>query len=465
MLTLALTLLTQPAQAEDVLVLWDSLDQDTPGFVAALESAGVTVALADVPEWQWDGTNPSLDGFATVIHLDGSEAVDGNPAAYESSMPVAGQAALVAFVGAGGGYIHQEWMAYELGSHTAMQELILLRRSGGREGEVTVNVATAQRTHPVWTGVPDSFSMESGVNVGNAAPFTSDPVTVLATDADGSDAVVVREITGGGRIVGFHHSGNYLDYGTLADPNVRKLYVNAVRWTVGCDVDGDGELSVGACGGTDCDDSDPLINTGAAERCNGVDNDCDGFPESPDPVDGDFWYLDGDDDGYGNAGDRLLACDQPDGYVDNGTDCDDGDDQVNPGESEIPYDGVDNDCADGDLCDVDDDGVDAEACGGTDCDDDDDGVAPGEPEVWYDGIDQDCDGIDDDQDGDGFGIAEDCDDTDATVYPGADEIGGDGIDNDCDGKVDGCSCQSGPAGGAWLIPGLLGLLLLRRRTS
>lgn len=42
-------------------------------------------------------------------------------------------------------------------------------------------------------------------------------------------------------------------------------------------LDGDGDGSAPrVCGGADCDDSDPLIYGGAAERCNTFDDDCDG---------------------------------------------------------------------------------------------------------------------------------------------------------------------------------------------
>ena len=42
-----------------------------------------------------------------------------------------------------------------------------------------------------------------------------------------------------------------------------------------CDGDLDGVISE-ACGGGDCDDSNPLIYPGAAEQCNFTDDDCDG---------------------------------------------------------------------------------------------------------------------------------------------------------------------------------------------
>ncbi len=85
--------------------------------------------------------------------------------------------------------------------------------------------------------------------------------------------------------------------------------------------------------------------------------------------------------------------------------------------------------------DWDDDGYDDVAVGGTDCDDDDATVNTDAEEIWYDGIDQDCDGNDDDQDGDGYSLADDCDDEDASIHPGAAEDC-DGFDDDCDGVVD-----------------------------
>jgi len=102
-----------------------------------------------------------------------------------------------------------------------------------------------------------------------------------------------------------------------------------------------------------------------------------------------------------------------------------------------------------------------------DCDDQDAGVNPGAAEIWYDGYDQNCDGIDDDQDGDGWYITDypydvpeayadhqgDCYDDPAQagswvalngfpnpgavdVYPGAPEVYYDGLDEDCMGGSD-----------------------------
>ena len=122
-----------------------------------------------------------------------------------------------------------------------------------------------------------------------------------------------------------------------------------------------------------------------------------------------------------------------------GDDCDDSDATIHPGATEIPYDGVDQDCDDADLTDVDGDGFASTLVpGGTDCDDAEAMIHPGAAETWYDGVDQDCDGNDCDADVDGHlstGCGgDDCDDDTPTTWPGAVEIPYDGIDQDCDGE-------------------------------
>jgi hypothetical protein len=78
----------------------------------------------------------------------------------------------------------------------------------------------------------------------------------------------------------------------------------------------------------DCDDANPDIHPEAPEQCNGVDDDCDGVvDDDPEVL---TWYLDLDDDGFGDANIETESCRQPDGYVSNAADCDDGSADVSP---------------------------------------------------------------------------------------------------------------------------------------
>ena len=144
------------------------------------------------------------------------------------------------------------------------------------------------------------------------------------------------------------------------------------------------------------------------------------------------FFVDVDGDGYGDAAQSINDCAPPPGYVDNDFDCDDTNPNVNPDQTEMPYNGVDDDCNAATLDDdLDQDGFLQE----DDCDDDNPDINPDQTEIPYNGIDEDCNSatLDDDLDQDGFFIEDDCDDMNAMIYPGAEEIPDNGIDEDCDG--------------------------------
>ena len=190
---------------------------------------------------------------------------------------------------------------------------------------------------------------------------------------------------------------------------------------------------------TDCDDADATRHPEAEERCNEVDDDCDGSVDH-DAVDAPTWYADRDGDGYGNAADGVVECAASGARVADDTDCDDTARTVHPDAREIPYDGADQDCDGADLEDVDQDGYGALVVGGDDCDDTAHSVHPGAVDVAGNGVDENCDGLDEtdgDHDGyDGFASGgDDCDDHDPRVYPGAPEVCN-GVDDDCDRAID-----------------------------
>jgi len=62
------------------------------------------------------------------------------------------------------------------------------------------------------------------------------------------------------------------------------------------------------------------------------------------------WHPDADGDGYGDSTTAVEACVQPEGWLADGTDCDDTDPDVHPGGAETLSDGVDSDCSGYDEC-------------------------------------------------------------------------------------------------------------------
>ena len=210
---------------------------------------------------------------------------------------------------------------------------------------------------------------------------------------------------------------------------------NDVVW--GADADGDGYAPTGSreypsCAEPgpgwviawgDCDDTSAAVYPDAPEACDGLDNDCDEVSDEEPTTDPPTWYADEDGDGYGAAAEARTQCASPgEGWVVDGSDCDDGRGDAYPGASER-CNGEDEDC---------------------------DGVADEEPVEdaagWY--ADADGDGYGDDRRGacagtDGYvEVGGDCDDGDGAVHPGASEVCNDRVDNDCDGGPGACGWES-----------------------
>ncbi|GMV44354.1 MAG: hypothetical protein AMXMBFR64_60700 [Myxococcales bacterium] len=268
------------------------------------------------------------------------------------------------------------------------------------------------------------------------------------------------------------------------------------------DVDGDGAGLLGdaqclcvpkapytASEGGDCNDTNPAVLPGAPEKCNNIDDDCNGVVDDEGSKGCLFYMKDADVDGYGLDAEGACICSPKYPFTAlKGGDCDDVDATVHPDTVE-KCNGKDDDCnglldeesaigcslflldADGDgfgvagdvrcLCDP---AAPYSASAPGDCNDKNPAVYPGGIEVC-DGVDNDCNGLVDesgasgcaqyfkDVDKDGFGVAGtalclcgpkgqntallegDCDDTNPAASPSGDEVCNT-LDDDCDGVVD-----------------------------
>ena len=281
---------------------------------------------------------------------------------------------------------------------------------------------------------PDRFPMANEVcdEVDNDCDTTIDEETTVTTFYRDLDGDGYGRAAGGSTAICIPEPG-YTFVGGDCDDEDPLIHPGAEERCNGIDDDCNGEADFslgvndredddrdgfadGACASDDaqdCNDFDADVYPGAAARCDGLDNDCDGAvsTEAEDTA----WYVDADADGWGDDGEpTILACSRPAGHTDRAGDCDDADPRRSPGVMDVCNE-IDDDCD----TQIDEAGL----------------LTPFYPDI----------------DNDGFGASTavlacvmpeglitnpgDCDDMDMTVFPRADEICN-GVDDDCDGRID-----------------------------
>ncbi len=183
----------------------------------------------------------------------------------------------------------------------------------------------------------------------------------------------------------------------------------------------------------ECDDLNSAVNPEAVEVCNLIDDNCDGVIDEAVTT---TYYTDADGDTYGDLLAPVEVCEPADGQVEDATDCADADATIYPGATDVPDDGIDQDC----------DGIDAH----------EEPVDTGDTGDTGDTAAEDTAVVDSGDSAEGDSAVVDTGGPDDN----ADDLGVD------EGQIKGgggCGCASG--GGAETGVGLLGLaaLALRRR--
>ncbi len=218
-----------------VLLIADEDGASTTALANSVANAGYLVTLRPAPEYTWDGTNPSLNEYDVVIHLNGNTFSEGQ------ALSATAQAALVDFVRGGGAYVAGQWNSYEATTEQAlMPDLVLAGFPGSVEENcpscaITYEIVPEQSAHALVAGLPSTFTFEADGHMGGPqVEFESEPSTVIMRLPSGTPGVLVRNL-GAGKVVNFSFAPNYSlagDGHTLQDGNVRQLYVNAVQWAL-----------------------------------------------------------------------------------------------------------------------------------------------------------------------------------------------------------------------------------------
>lgn len=321
---------------------------------------------------------------------------------------------------------------------------------------------------------------------------TSEEVT-MSWSTELANSVIIKNSSG---TILYEDSGDSIDSTFSFTPTETNTYTITVTYetenkngelvefeksetiTIQIDDDEDGYIDI-----IDCDDQNASTYPGAAEYCDGIDNNCDSIIDNSGAIDESIWYIDSDDDSYGSTSTTTESCEQPDGYVANSSDCNDSSSHINPNTvwyEDNDSDGYGTDSSTKTQC-TQPSGYVLES---TDCDDTNASLNP--DTIWYEDADsdlygnpdstqtqceqptgylsdnQDCDDTNpsinpdtvwyEDSDDDGYGNSSvnetqceqpinyvsdstDCDDTDEEIYPNAPERLNQ-KDDDCDSTKD-----------------------------
>jgi len=234
---------------------------------------------------------------------------------------------------------------------TASAIIAIATLSGCTYSETNIN---PEDTGGISTSAPPTgnyYGYDTSVDTGDSGDTDTSTSWFSDLDGDGHGSATSK-ITGDKPE---DSSVNWVNLGDDCDDSDPLAFPGAAEYEEGTfcmqDDDGDGygaktpDVS-GVVLGTDCNDANASIHTGAADTAgDGVDQNCDGADTAASASY--TYYRDSDGDGYGlsTSSTTSSSTTAPSGYVTNSTDCNDSSASIHPGATEIVNDGIDQDCS------------------------------------------------------------------------------------------------------------------------
>lgn len=206
-----------------ILIMWDTLTEDVKTFAKALGADGTEVILSDKAFYMYDGTT-ALSKYDAIIQMNGDT--------YAQDIPMAGQAALVSFVKAGGTFVYGEWNSFSFGNDRlqGLRDLIILDGGNTFVSDLSIKAAPGQEGHSLLEGLPSAgFTISNpGHSETKLHTFNVFPAVSVMKGSNGSDAVALRPLEKG-LVVGFSFVCTYQNGKCLNQADVVKLYLNAAN--------------------------------------------------------------------------------------------------------------------------------------------------------------------------------------------------------------------------------------------
>jgi hypothetical protein len=194
----------------------------------ALVDAGFDVTDA-APFYEWDGVSPDVNDFDVVVYLQGADWEDTN------LLPAA-DAALTAWMLAGGTVIRSEWVAYEIGQflmdETDFDQYMPVEATGGpTDYEYNTTWTVDLEDDLLVAGVPATWVSAGG----GCTPVEAeaDAVVVAVSDLCGPALTYKAFGTNGGRVIHINDDFSHDESVEAAevvepDPNTMAILLNAV---------------------------------------------------------------------------------------------------------------------------------------------------------------------------------------------------------------------------------------------